>query len=187
MTSNGNAGCRCSAMRNDGSSGRCWPSAGRATGPGLECKETMSISYSYLLACWGDGPGNLAPALTAARRLSRRGHEVRVLADSSLRAEVEAAGFPFASWRRPPKFSDVGVDAVGPARSFSTGCYSRPRALMPMTCGRSSRGRGRTPCSPTACCSAPQWLRSPRAYPAPCSRRTSACGRCRACRRSPAA
>jgi MGT family glycosyltransferase len=68
------------------------------------------MSYNYLLACWGDGPGNLAPVLTAARRLRHRGHEVRVLADRDLRQEVEAAGFPFASWRRPPKFSDVGVD-----------------------------------------------------------------------------
>jgi hypothetical protein len=43
-------------------------------------KENMSMSYNYLLACWGDGPGNLAPVLTAARRLRRRRHEVRVIA-----------------------------------------------------------------------------------------------------------
>jgi hypothetical protein len=35
-------------------------------------KENMSMSCNYLLACWGDGPGNLAPVLTAARRLRRR-------------------------------------------------------------------------------------------------------------------
>lgn len=68
------------------------------------------MSYNYLFACWGDGPGNLAPVLTAARRLRRRGHEVRVIADPDLREEVGAAGFPFASWRRAPRFSDVGVD-----------------------------------------------------------------------------
>jgi UDP:flavonoid glycosyltransferase YjiC (YdhE family) len=38
------------------------------------------MSYNYLFACSGDGPGNLAPVLTAARRLRRRGHEVRVIA-----------------------------------------------------------------------------------------------------------
>jgi MGT family glycosyltransferase len=81
-------------------------------------KETMSMSYSYLLVCWGDGPGNLAPVLTAARRLRRRGHEVRVLADPDLRQEVEAAGFPFASWRRPPNLSNLGTDMSDPRALF---------------------------------------------------------------------
>lgn len=59
------------------------------------------MSYNYLLACWGDGPGNLAPVLTAARRLRRRGHEVRVLglglaavAATSLLAMTLAAWMP---------------------------------------------------------------------------------------------
>jgi MGT family glycosyltransferase len=73
-------------------------------------KETTSMSHSLLLACWGDGPGNLSPMLTAARRLRGRGHAVRIIADPSLGKEVEGAGFHFVSWRRPPSFSDQGVD-----------------------------------------------------------------------------
>jgi UDP:flavonoid glycosyltransferase YjiC (YdhE family) len=72
------------------------------------------MSYNYLLTCWGDGPGNLAPVLTAARRLRRNGHQVRVLADLVLRKEVEAAGFRFASWRRPPDLGNLGSDMSNP-------------------------------------------------------------------------
>ena len=110
VTSNGNADSRLSGMRIPDHAGAAVHGPLAPLIQSGVLKETMSMSYNYLLACWGDGPGNLAPVLTAARRLRHRGHEVRVLADRELRQEVEAAGFPFASWRRPPKFSDVGVD-----------------------------------------------------------------------------
>ncbi|ANW02774.1 glycosyl transferase family 28 [Bradyrhizobium icense] len=59
------------------------------------------MSYCFLLASWGT-LGNLSPLLTAARRLRRPGHHVRVIADPAMRAEVDAADFEFVSWRRAP-------------------------------------------------------------------------------------
>ncbi|MGY4426404.1 UDP:flavonoid glycosyltransferase YjiC (YdhE family) [Bradyrhizobium sp. JR6.1] len=59
-------------------------------------------SYSFLFASWGT-LGNLSPLLTAARRLRRHGHHVRVIADPAMRTEVEAADFEFVTWCRAPK------------------------------------------------------------------------------------
>ena len=59
------------------------------------------LSYHFLLASWGT-LGNLSPLLTAGRRLRRSGHHVRVMADPAMRAEVEADGFEFVTWRRAP-------------------------------------------------------------------------------------
>ena len=59
------------------------------------------MSYHFLLASWGT-LGNLSPLLTAGRRLRRNGHQVRVMADPAMRAEVEAAEFEFVTWRRAP-------------------------------------------------------------------------------------
>src|SRR3981189_3649111 len=59
------------------------------------------MSYSFLLASWGT-LGNLSPLLTGGRRLRRNGHHIRVMADPAMRAEVEAAGFEFVTWRRAP-------------------------------------------------------------------------------------
>jgi len=59
------------------------------------------MSYHFLLASWGT-LGNLSPLLTAGRRLRRNGHHIRVMADPAMRAEVEAAGFEFVTWRRAP-------------------------------------------------------------------------------------
>src|SRR5258708_1299267 len=58
-------------------------------------------SYLVLLVSWGT-LGNLNPLLTAGRRLRRNGHHVRVMADPTMRAEVEAAEFEFVTWRRAP-------------------------------------------------------------------------------------
>jgi UDP:flavonoid glycosyltransferase YjiC (YdhE family) len=66
----------------------------------------MSASFNFLLACWYS-PGNLGPLLTAARRLRRRGHNVRFIAYPELQAELKAAGFSVASWRRAPSYSDL--------------------------------------------------------------------------------
>ncbi len=59
-------------------------------------------SYNFLFASWGT-LGNLSPLLTAARRLRRHGHHVRVIADPAMRTEVEAADFEFVTWCRAPK------------------------------------------------------------------------------------
>lgn len=91
----------------------------------------MSASLKILLASWG-GSGNLSPALTAAGRLRRRGHDVRVIGDPDMREETEAAGFPFASWRRAPRYSDLGDAANVPdpsdARDFIENVLFAPTA-----------------------------------------------------------
>jgi UDP:flavonoid glycosyltransferase YjiC (YdhE family) len=63
--------------------------------------KASKMSYHFLLASWGT-LGNLSPLLTAGRRLRDNGHHVRVMADPAMRAEVEAAGFDFGTWRRAP-------------------------------------------------------------------------------------
>ena len=63
--------------------------------------KASKMSYHFLLASWGT-LGNLSPLLTAGRRLRDNGHHVRVMADPAMRAEVEAAGFEFVTWRRAP-------------------------------------------------------------------------------------
>lgn len=49
-----------------------------------------------------EGGGNVAPQLAVAGRLARRGHEVRVLGDAALAADVERAGCGFAPFRHAP-------------------------------------------------------------------------------------
>jgi UDP:flavonoid glycosyltransferase YjiC (YdhE family) len=49
-----------------------------------------------------EGGGTMPPALALARRLVARGHEVSVLAEPPSRAEVEAAGCRFESYREAP-------------------------------------------------------------------------------------
>jgi MGT family glycosyltransferase len=61
----------------------------------------MIVSHNFLLVSWGTS-GNLNPLLTAGRQLRQRGHRVRVMADPSMRNEVAAAKFDFATWRRAP-------------------------------------------------------------------------------------
>jgi UDP:flavonoid glycosyltransferase YjiC (YdhE family) len=72
--------------------------------------KASKMSYHFLLASWGT-LGNLSPLLTAGRRLRDNGHHVRVMADPAMRAEVEAAGFNFVTWRRAP----IGVLEHQPA------------------------------------------------------------------------
>jgi UDP:flavonoid glycosyltransferase YjiC (YdhE family) len=63
--------------------------------------KASKMSYHFLLASWGT-LGNLSPLLTAGRRLRDNRNHVRVMADPAMRAEVEAAGFDFVTWRRAP-------------------------------------------------------------------------------------
>src|ERR1700680_4258084 len=58
--------------------------------------KASKMSYHFLLVSWGT-LGNLSPLLTAGRRLRRNGHHVRVMADPTMRAEVEVV-----TWRRAP-------------------------------------------------------------------------------------
>jgi UDP-N-acetylglucosamine:LPS N-acetylglucosamine transferase len=47
-------------------------------------------SRSFLLTTW-EGGGSVAPALTVARKLVARGHQVRVMSDECNRRDAEAA------------------------------------------------------------------------------------------------
>jgi UDP:flavonoid glycosyltransferase YjiC (YdhE family) len=70
------------------------------------------MPYNFLVASWA-APGDLGPMLTGARQLRDRGHDVRFIARSDARAQVEAAQFRFATWRRTPSFTPVGNAADG--------------------------------------------------------------------------
>jgi MGT family glycosyltransferase len=55
----------------------------------------------YLFTLW-DGAGAIPPVLSVAGALAGRGHDVRVLADPVMQAEVEASGAEFAPWVEAP-------------------------------------------------------------------------------------
>jgi MGT family glycosyltransferase len=67
---------------------------------------------SYLFALL-DGGGTVPPELGAARRLVERGHRVEVIAENSMRQEVEFAGAAFRPWvkamNRPGRGPDHDV------------------------------------------------------------------------------
>ena len=60
-------------------------------------------SYLFTLL---DGGGAVPPALSVAGALARNGHDVRVLGDPVLRAEVEAAGARHVDWTTAPRRYD---------------------------------------------------------------------------------
>ena len=74
-----------------------------------------------LFATW-EGGGSVPPVITAAQKMIRRGHDVRIMSDVCNRPEVEEAGARFIPWTRAPsrpdksKQSDILRDweAVGP-------------------------------------------------------------------------
>ena len=70
------------------------------------------MPHNFLVASWA-APGDLGPMLTGARQLRATGHDVRFIARSDAREQVEAAGFRFATWRRAPSFSPIGDAADG--------------------------------------------------------------------------
>ena len=55
----------------------------------------------FLFAMW-EGGGTAPPELAVASRLVARGHDVRVIGDPTLEADVVAAGARFSSWREAP-------------------------------------------------------------------------------------
>jgi MGT family glycosyltransferase len=67
------------------------------------------MSLNILFTSWGN-PGNLNPFLTAARRLRKRGHRVRILGEADHHEETEKAGFDTLSWRRPLPLSPPSAD-----------------------------------------------------------------------------
>ena len=63
----------------------------------------------FLMTTW-DGAGTTPPLMSVARALVQRGHDVRVLADTVLRPDVEAAGAEHVSWTRAPQRTAHGRD-----------------------------------------------------------------------------
>ena len=61
---------------------------------------------SFLFTLWAGG-GNVPPQLTLARRLTARGHEVRMLAPAVLRTKVEAAGVIYEPYHRTPEHDEA--------------------------------------------------------------------------------
>jgi MGT family glycosyltransferase len=68
-------------------------------------KNTIERQLSFLLTTW-EGGGNMTPVRESARKLLARGHRVRVMSDECNRAEFEAVGATFISWRRAPNRTD---------------------------------------------------------------------------------
>jgi MGT family glycosyltransferase len=62
-----------------------------------------------LMTTW-DGAGNTPPMMSVARALVARGHTVRVLADPTLRADVEATGAEHLSWTSAPHRTQSGPE-----------------------------------------------------------------------------
>jgi MGT family glycosyltransferase len=110
----------------------------------------------FLMTTW-EGSGTTAPLMSVARALVERGHTLRVLADPTLREEIETVGARHVSWTRAPHrttrspeadfIRDWGADpaeefarirdrlAVGPAAAFAADVREelerhRPAALL---------------------------------------------------------
>lgn len=62
-------------------------------------------SRRFLFTLW-EGGGNVPPQLELARRLARRGHDVRVMSDQCNEADVRAAGCAFVAYTRAPSRHD---------------------------------------------------------------------------------
>lgn len=65
---------------------------------------------NYLIATW-DGGGTTPPIMSVTRALTARGHDVRVMADPVLRADVEVAGATHVPWTSAPHRSTHTVES----------------------------------------------------------------------------
>ena len=71
----------------------------------------MTVQRKHFLFATWEGGGSVAPALTVARKLAARGHQVRVMSDACNRRESEAAGAEFIAWTRAPSRPDRSRDS----------------------------------------------------------------------------
>ena len=67
--------------------------------------EDLTTPRTYLFTLV-DGGGTVPPELGTVRRLVERGHRVTVLAEDSMRAEVDATGATFRPWATAPNRPD---------------------------------------------------------------------------------
>ncbi|MGG6897744.1 nucleotide disphospho-sugar-binding domain-containing protein [Rhizobium sp. BR 315] len=69
-------------------------------------KTTAAGPHLRILAVGWEGGGNVPPTLAAVRALADRGHDVRLIADDTMRAEAIEAGARFLPWKRAPNRPD---------------------------------------------------------------------------------
>lgn len=82
-----------------------------------------------LAVCW-EGGGNVPPTLAAVRALAGRGHDVRLIADDTMRVEAIEAGARFLPWKRAPNRPDRSPEScfvrdwetTDPLAGFQRGC-----------------------------------------------------------------
>lgn len=93
-------------------------------------KTTDAAPHLRILAvCW-EGGGNVPPTLGAVRALADRGHDVRLIADDTMRAETIEAGARFLPWKRAPNRPDRSPEScfirdweiADPLAGFQRGC-----------------------------------------------------------------
>lgn len=63
-----------------------------------------------LVVCW-EGGGNVPPTLGAVRALTDRGHDVRLIADDTMKAEAVEASAQFLPWKRAPNRPDRSIES----------------------------------------------------------------------------
>lgn len=93
-------------------------------------QRTDAMPHLRILAvCW-EGGGNVPPTLTAVRALAGRGHNVRLIADDTMRTEAIEAGARFLPWKRAPNRPDRAPascylrdwETADPVAGFQRGC-----------------------------------------------------------------
>ena len=86
--------------------------------------------HLHILVTGWEGGGNVPPTLAAVRALADRGHDVRLIADDTMRAEAIAAGARFLPWKRAPNrpnrtFESCIIrdwETADPLAGFQRGC-----------------------------------------------------------------
>lgn len=79
-------------------------------------KQAHQASKSFLFTTW-EGGGNVAPAITVARKLQQRGHRVRFMCDASSAGDALAAGIAFRPWSEAPNRPDRSPESC-PVRDW---------------------------------------------------------------------
>lgn len=72
----------------------------------------MTVPRKFLFTNW-EGGGNIPPTLEAVGKMIRRGHRVRFMGEECSRADAEAAGATFVSWKRAPSRKDRTRESQG--------------------------------------------------------------------------
>lgn len=74
-------------------------------------KTTDAEARLRILATGWEGGGNVPPTIAALRALVDRGHDVRLIADNTMRTEAIDAGARFLPWKRAPNRPDRSFES----------------------------------------------------------------------------